>query len=166
MDQHPIQGHPATSCYRNQKPAVWATFAREPPRAGGRDIPLYELHVYTCRYVPHQRVRVWAVLVRKWIIVFSHFGLKLGRASLFIRFFIFIRKTEEVKSFDVISVIYRIWKRKPAHRQMVWPGLKTGMENYLFWSEIGTGFGELGELTETFLVPIMFEKDTFIPGII
>ena len=27
-----------------------------------------------------------------------------------------------------------------AHR----PGLKTGVENYIFWSEIGSGFGEPG----------------------
>ena len=25
-----------------------------------------------------------------------------------------------------------------------WPGLKTGVENGMFWSEIGSGFGELG----------------------
>ena len=24
------------------------------------------------------------------------------------------------------------------------PGLKTGLENYIFWSEIGSRFGELG----------------------
>ena len=24
------------------------------------------------------------------------------------------------------------------------PGLKTGVENYIFWSEIGSGFGEPG----------------------
>ena len=27
---------------------------------------------------------------------------------------------------------------------LFWSGLKTGAENYIFWSEIRSGFGELG----------------------
>ena len=27
---------------------------------------------------------------------------------------------------------------------LFWSGLKTGAENYIFWSEIGSRFGELG----------------------
>ena len=37
--------------------------------------------------------------------------------------------------------LYKLYKYVPPHRVGF---LKTGAENYVFWSEIGSGFGEAG----------------------
>ena len=40
------------------------------------------------------------------------------------------------------------FRRKPLTALEPPPGLKTGVENDIFWSEMGSGFGEPGSITE------------------
>ena len=93
------------------------------PRGEGGGTPLYKLY----RYVPPQRA---------WFL--SHFGLKTGidcdhhglKSGAFYQFF--------------SSALMRSLITLQIQRQLSEAGLKTGVENGMSWSEIGSGFGEPG----------------------
>ena len=125
------------------------------PRGGST--LLYKLY----RYVPPQRVWFFSRFGLKTGIDFDRYGLKSsmvykGTTGAYKRICLFNSKliVEKEKCPKYIiraefyqflcSLLMRERSRSENGYEFLSPGLKTDVENGIFWSEIGSGFGEPG----------------------
>ena len=128
---------------------------------GGGGTPLYKLY----RYVPPQREWFLSSFGLKTGIDFDHYGLKSGmvfkgttgaykRICLFDSKWI-VEKEKYPKCIIqaeyyqlltslLMRTLITVKQRSENGFGFLRPGLKTGVENGMFWSEIGSGFGEPG----------------------
>ena len=131
-----------------------------PCRQGG-DTPLCKL----CRYVPPHRVRClfwsenWYTLCPFWSRNGYSFWGNYGSVWTYLSFKFQIRNTERKRNTIRIRNEFEKFfclRSNLSNENLIYalrPGLKTGMDYYIFWSETESGFGESPRIPRSNLLP-------------